>query len=163
MKNIIISTAMFCFTLLTCAGFTQNSVFKISFNSDGTTFNGVLLAYDDNDWLLRIRYYDASCNCDHIIQEWMRVEIIKNLGFKLRGYDVKDVISGEYASTDQYVADNFYLYKDTYGNMRITNIDNQLSISDVSIQNITSSQWNSVLRSVKWTYSNYSKAVVNTQ
>ena len=79
MKNIIISTAMFCFTLLTCAGYTQNSVFKISFNSDGKTYKGVLLAYDDNDWLLRLKHYDASCSCERVIQEWIPVQVISQI------------------------------------------------------------------------------------
>ena len=53
-------TTIAFFVLLTLTIFAQSSVFKITFSSEGTYYKGVLLAYDDVDWLLRLKYYDAS-------------------------------------------------------------------------------------------------------
>ena len=156
-------TTIAFFVLLTLTIFAQSSVFKITFSSEGTNYKGVLLAYDDVDWLLRLKYYDASCACYHIIQEYMRVEVVNSLGYKLRGYSVKDVVSGRYVTSDVYAADNFYFYTDDYGDLRLTNIDNQYSFSEVSIQKVRFNEMNTVLYPVKWTYDSYNGSVVNVR
>ena len=156
-------TTISLFGLLTLTSFAQSSVFKISFQSDDITYSGALLAYDDADWLLRLRFYDESCTCYHIIEESMRVAVVEDVGFKLRGYAVKDVITGQSVSSNLYVADNFYLYVDDYDNLRLTNIDNQLAISEVSIQKVSRYDLNTVLRPVNWTYNSYNASVVNTR
>lgn len=156
-------TTIAFFVLLTLTSFAQTSVFKITFSSDGTNYKGILLAYDDVDWLLRLKYYNASCDCYHIIQQYMRVEVVNDFGYKLRGYSVKDVVSGRYVTSDVYAADNFYLYTDDYGELRLTNVDNQYTISEVSIQKARVNEMNSVLNPVNWTYNSYSRSVVNVR
>lgn len=151
------------FVLLTLTSFAQSSVFKITFSSEGTNYKGVLLAYDNVDWLLRLKYYNASCACYHVIEEDLRVEIVEGFGYKLRGYTVKDVVSGRYVSEDLYAADNFYLYTDDYGNTRLTNVDRDTKISEVTIQKVRWNEMNTVLYPVKWTYDNYSGSVVNVR
>ena len=157
-----LSTIAF-FLLLSLTGYAQSSVFKVSFSSDDVNYKGVLLAYDGVDWLLRLKYYDASCACYHVIEEDLRVEIVEGFGYKLRGYTVKDVVSGRYVSADVYAADNFYLYTDDYGNFRLTNIDEQLAISEVTIQKVRLNEMNTVLYPVKWTYDSYRGSVVNVR
>ncbi|WP_394757972.1 hypothetical protein [Flavobacterium sp.] len=70
---------------------------------------------------------------------------------------------GRYVTSDVYAADNFYLYTDDYGELRLTNVDNQYTISEVSIQKVRLNEMNSVLYPVNWTYNSYNGSVVNVR
>ena len=135
--------------ILASTALAQDHIFKIGFKSEGILYYGVLITYEGSEWLMRLKYYDSSCDCYHIVQENMSVSTFGD-GYKLKGYNVKDGISNRRLTNDEYAADNFYFYIDAYGTTHLTNIDNQLLIGEVTVTEVKAKEITSALKMVNW-------------
>lgn len=103
----------------------------------GTTRHHGLLLQTPQGWSFRVRYKDAACNCEHLIEQTMHAEKT-NLGIILRGQKVQD-LRDKSLRTD-YAPDNLYLHYDRQGRLFINNIDQRGNTSVVTLRAVEPSR-----------------------
>lgn len=112
------------FLLLSLSATLRGQVaFEVWFTAGSVKHHGLIRAGENGEvWQMRIKYTDAGCRCERLIEQQMQAEKT-NLGVRLSGHSVRDVISNRL--TRDYAADRLYLYYDREGNVWTQNLDQQ--------------------------------------
>lgn len=112
------------FLLLSLSATLRGQVaFEVWFTAGSVKHHGLIRAGENGEvWQMRIKYTDAGCRCERLIEQQMQAEKT-NLGLRLSGHSVRDVISNRL--TRDYAADRLYLYYDREGNVWTQNLDQQ--------------------------------------
>lgn len=135
MKHLAI---VFFFILTAFVGHAQVSIFELWFVADGTQHHGLLLANNTQTWKMRVKFYDRTCSCTRLVEQKIQIEYDDQVGSWLNGSNVKNVYTGQRA--DFYVADNFFMLTDVYGNTTMYNVDDQGIKTKVTGQNVAAAQ-----------------------
>lgn len=120
MKSLVALPFLLLFLSATLRG---QVAFELWFTAGSVKHHGLIRAGENGEvWQMRIKYTDAGCRCERLIEQQMQAEKT-NLGVRLSGHSVRDVISNRL--TRDYAADRLYLYYDREGNVWTQNLDQQ--------------------------------------
>ena len=120
MKSLILLSMIYW---IQTAALSAQSAYEIWFTAGPVKHHGLIRSREtDGAWQMRIKYYDAGCRCERLIEQQLRAEET-NLGTRLSGHSVRDVLNNRQAR--DYAADRFYLYRDGLGNTWSRNVDEQ--------------------------------------
>lgn len=120
MKSLVALPFLLLFLSATLRG---QVAFEVWFTAGSVKHHGLIRAGENGEvWQMRIKYTDAGCRCERLIEQQMQAEKT-NLGVRLSGHSVRDVISNRL--TRDYAADRLYLYYDREGNVWTQNLDQQ--------------------------------------
>lgn len=135
------------FLVVTGTSFAQ-SYFELTFTVGLTQYKAMLVMYEGSTkWPMRVRYYSTDCRCTRLIEKDMRVEDTAS-GIRIAGYWVRNAYTQ--ARVYDYNADNFYLYYDDYGNLKLYNYDDGGVLISVSVSEVPSWESNKRLAPYNW-------------
>ncbi|MCK6690724.1 MAG: hypothetical protein L6Q97_01325 [Thermoanaerobaculia bacterium] len=120
MKSLILLSMIYW---IQTVALSAQSAYEIWFAAGSVTHHGLIRAGENGKvWQMRVKYTDAGCRCERLIEQQMQAEKT-NLGVRLSGHSVRDVISNRL--TRDYAADRLYLYYDREGNVWSQYLDEQ--------------------------------------
>lgn len=114
-------------------GTVYNSVFRVFFNPGEVEYEGIL-ALENGEGVMRLRYYNAGCDCDQIVEQTITVKPWEK-GYKLEGSNPINVETGKRMLN--YNPDNLYLELNEEGEEQVFNEDSAGSVSDVKVSGFT--------------------------
>lgn len=126
----------------------SQTAYEVWFTAGSVKHHGLIRAGDKGDtWQMRVKYYDAGCGCERLIEQQMQAEET-NLGLRLSGHSVRDVLQNRL--TRDYAADRFYMYRDQQGNVWSKGVDEQGLASGVSLRPVPSGGISGKMREFGW-------------
>lgn len=145
MKSLVFLLLFIC---LSASDMVAQTAYEIWFTAGSVKHHGLIrTGAGSNAWQMRVKYYDAGCGCERLIEQQMQVEET-NLGTRLSGYAVRDVHAKRL--TRDYAADRFYLYHDGQGNTWAGNTDEQGISGNMTFRPLTTSGMSEKMREFGW-------------
>jgi hypothetical protein len=117
MKKVFI-----CIVIIICCiakSYTQD-VYDIKFKAGTVQYSGALVLYSDGTGKMRFKYYNSSTSSNVMVEQTVAT-VATTTGLTISGSN--PVYPGTTTKYPSYNADNFYVTKDTYGGLKITNTD----------------------------------------
>lgn len=109
------------------------SIFEMWFMAGYSQHHACMVLDGKGGGVVRVKYYNVARQRTDMVEETILVENT-TVGIRLACYNPILISSSRVTN---YVADNFYIIVDEYGNERIYNVDNQNNQALVTVQEIT--------------------------
>jgi hypothetical protein len=145
MKHLLISLLLSCAAV---SGSAQATLYELWFVADGTQHHALLVADGSDTWVMRVKFYDRSIRGTRLVEQTMAIQYDDQLGAWLNGSNARNAYTNRLA--DFYVADNFFMLTDEYGDTTMYNVDDQGLKTKVTAQQVSPGQKYKKYREFGW-------------